>query len=306
VHKLLQRQLERAGLTDLKAQTPEVAEFVKLVDAAYKQNDDDRVLLERSMDLSSQELFAANQELRAGHERQVRSEKLMAIGKLASGVGHELRNPLGAIRNALYYIADTLKESGMFEKDEGLREMLGVADREILSAMRIIGDLLDFTRVQKPLTEPLVLPVVLAETVRRIEAPPGVEIKVSAEAGLPRVLADGERLAQVVINVATNAIQAMGEKGRLTISAAPLPQGPGPAMMAVDFTDTGPGIPAEAREKVFEPLFSTKAKGTGLGLPICVEIMNAHGGSIVLLSTGKLGTTFRLSLPIAAAQRGNE
>jgi signal transduction histidine kinase len=254
-------------------------------------------VLERTQDLRK-----ANLELQESQERLIRSEKLAAIGQLASGVGHELRNPLAAIRNVVYYIRDTLKESSGEGQDPAIKELLDLADGEIKSATRIIGDLLDFSRVLKLEFQRSHVHAVLREMESVLEVPDSVKIVREYNDGVPDSCLDPGRMRQVFLNLATNAIQAMPKGGELRIrtSTEPMPAAAG-RWLRVDFQDTGEGITPDVRRKIFEPLFSTKAKGTGLGLAICAGIIDAHGGKIAVESTPGQGSVFTVRIPVKEA-----
>ena len=228
----------------------------------------------------------------------MRTEKLAAIGQLAASVSHELRNPLGAIRNAIYYIRESLKGAQILKKDPELEEFILLADKEVSRANQIIGDLLDFSRSIKLLRGLTNIAVVLRETLKSLEIPSNVKIQVDAAPDLPQVLVDPGRMVQVFANLILNAVQAMPEGGELRITAeADNPEGR--AQLSIKFKDSGTGIPPEIKNKIFEPLFTTKAKGTGLGLPICASIIQAHNGTIAVESEDGKGAAFTIRLPLA-------
>jgi signal transduction histidine kinase len=255
--------------------------------------------LEKRVFERTEALERANQELRESQERVVRSEKLAAIGQLASGVGHELRNPLGAIRNVVYYIRDSLKGSPLTENDPTMFELLDLADKEIKSATNIIGDLLDFSRVVRLAIQPTDINALIKDLKTVLEVPKTITIIEELAPNLPPATADPERLRQVFINLATNAIQAMGKDGSLKIRTRWSENAEdGKPWAYIAYQDSGPGISSENLKKIFEPLFSTKAKGTGLGLSICAGIVEAHGGKILVDSELGKGSTFTVKIPL--------
>jgi len=226
-------------------------------------------------------------ELEGAQEQLVRQEKLAALGQLAGGLGHELRNPLGVISNAAYYLKMTLADS-----DEKTGEYLGIISSEIGTATKIVSDLLDFSRIRSMEKSPTDVSQVIAEVLETLTIPDEVEVVPEAPVGLPAAQVDPRHLRQVLENLLTNACQAMPEGGRLAIGVAAAS-----AQVVVRVRDTGPGIPREHLDKVFEPLFTTKARGIGLGLAVSRSLSEANGGSIEVESQAGKGTTFTVFLP---------
>ncbi|OGR84927.1 MAG: hypothetical protein A2901_01530 [Elusimicrobia bacterium RIFCSPLOWO2_01_FULL_54_10] len=249
--------------------------------------------------LRASQLERAYNDLTKLQDQILLQEKMAAIGRLASGVGHELRNPLGAIKNAVYYIKDAIPASNLVEKDPSIPEFIEVIESEIKSATAIISDLLDYSKVGKLHPHMTDINGLLAEVKSVLDTPPGVTWTESFARGLPQVLADPLRLRQVFINLATNACQAMPEGGSLTITTE-LEIGEQGKAVQIVFKDTGSGIPEENINKIFEPLFTTKDKGTGLGLAICTGIVEAHGGKIEVRSAVGKGSEFIVILPLEA------
>jgi PAS domain S-box-containing protein len=244
---------------------------------------------------ANEELQAANEKLKETQEQLIRSEKLAAIGKLAGGVGHELRNPLGAIKNAVYYIKGKLINSELAKTEPRIIEFLGIMDDEISSSNKIINDLLNFSRVAKPAVSPTKIQKVMEDALSRLTVHENVEVINKVDANLPEVEIDADQIRQVFVNIATNAIQAMPEGGKLTIDAKK-----GDKFLEVAISDTGDGIPEDAIGKIFDPLFTTRAKGIGLGLAVCKSIIERHGGAIGVESKVGEGATFTVKLPLKA------
>jgi len=250
---------------------------------------------EEELRSSNEELEAANSELQEAQEQLVRSEKLAAIGQLAGGVGHELRNPLGAIKNAVYYIRGKIANSELAQREPRVAEFLDIMDDEINSSDKIISDLLNFSRVGKPAVSPTRIEAVVENAIAHISIPEGVGLTKKLGANLPEVEIDTDQIRQVFINIINNAVQAMPEGGKLTIDTS---QRNG--SIQVRIADTGFGIPEEALGKIFDPLFTMKAKGIGLGLAVCKSIIERHGGIIEVESSVGQGTTFTVKLPLKA------
>jgi PAS domain S-box-containing protein len=250
---------------------------------------------EEELRATNEELQAANEELKETQEQLIRSEKLAAIGKLAGGVGHELRNPLGAIKNAVYYIKGKVTNSELAKTEPRIIEFLGIMDDEINSSNKIISDLLNFSRVAKPTVSPAKIRKVMEDVLSRLTAPENIEVINKVDANLPEVEIDTDQIRQVFVNIATNAIQAMPEGGKLTIDARK-----GDKFLEVAISDTGDGISEDVIGKIFDPLFTTRAKGIGLGLAVCKSIIERHGGAIGVESKVGEGATFTVKLPLKA------
>jgi signal transduction histidine kinase len=246
---------------------------------------------EEELRASNEELQASNEELREAQGQLIRSERLAAIGQLAGGVGHELRNPLGAIKNAAYYIKGKLAKSELAEKEPRVLEFLDIVDDEINTSNKIINDLLGFSRLGKPAVTPTLVKKVVEEAVARAPIPENIELTTNLDSDSTEIAVDAGQIQQVLINVITNAVQAMPEGGKLTISTRERKR-----FLELDVTDTGSGITNETKGKIFEPLFTTKAKGIGLGLAVSKSIIDRHGGQIEAKSTEGKGTTFTIKL----------
>jgi len=231
--------------------------------------------------------------LRGAQEQVVRSERLAAIGQLAGGVGHELRNPLGAIKNAAYYVKGKVAKSELAHKEPRVIEFLNIMDDEIDTSNQIINDLLGFSRVGKPSVLPTQIKNVIEDALSPTTIPESIKLIKKLGAELPQIEIDASQIHQVLMNLITNAVQAMAEGGNLTIAAREKE-----SFLEVEIADTGCGIPEEAVGKIFDPLFTTKAKGIGLGLAVCKTIIDRHEGKIAVKSQAGKGTTFTIRLPL--------
>jgi PAS domain S-box-containing protein len=255
---------------------------------------------EEELRASNEELQATNDKLIETQEQLIRSERLAAIGQLASGVGHELRNPLGAIKNAGFYIRRRLANTDLPNTEPKVMEFLDLIDEEVNSANKVITDLLGFSRVAKPTVAPVSIAGVIEDALRDTPLPENVELIKEINNNLPMVMVDADQIRQVILNIAINAIQAMPEGGRLDIRASSKGK-----FVEVEFADTGGGIPEDIKNKIFDPLFTTKAKGVGLGLSVCKSILERHEGDIRVKSQEGKGTTFTLSLPAKKIPEGS-
>jgi signal transduction histidine kinase len=226
-------------------------------------------------------------------EKLIRSERLAAVGELASGVGHELRNPLNVIRNCAYLLNMTLAD----KSDEETQKTLKVLDKQIDISNKIVTDLLDFTRIKPPSPARVSLHNLIKESLSWVEMPPEITVTANLNGHSPRVRIDAEQIGRVFANIITNAVQAMNGRGELKIET-----GLEDSFAWVKFTDTGCGIPKENLDKIFEPLFTTKPKGIGLGLAISKRLAEQNEGKIEVKSEVGKGTTFTVKMPI---EKGN-
>jgi PAS domain S-box-containing protein len=228
------------------------------------------------------------QELVEAQNRVLRAERLAAIGELAGMVGHDLRNPLTGIAGAAYY----LKVKGQSKMSEKEKEMLATIENSIEYSNKIISDLLDYSReikLDRRETDPRSL---LEEALARIEVPTGITIVNKTESE-PRIRIDEDKMQRVFTNLIKNAFDAMPNGGVLTIKSEKTEN-----QASFSFMDTGTGMSGETLQKLWTPLFTTKAKGMGFGLPICKRLIEAHGGKICVRSQIGKGSTFIITIPI--------
>jgi two-component system nitrogen regulation sensor histidine kinase GlnL len=234
-----------------------------------------------------------------------RGETLAAAGRMAVGVAHEIRNPLGAIRGAVQLLARELGD------DPRWREYTEVLLKEVARVNRIIEALLDLGRPVQLRPVPLNLHQLL-ERVTLLHAEDARARSIAFvrryDPSLPPILGDEDRLVQVFQNLIVNAMEAMPEGGRITLTTrvslnavyGKMDVGAGPrTMVEVQVSDEGRGIPAAVRSRIFDPFFTTKDRGLGLGLALCHRIVEEHRGAIQVESTEGRGTTVTCFLPIA-------
>jgi PAS domain S-box-containing protein len=229
-------------------------------------------------------------DLREAQDQLVTKEKLAVLGKLAGGVGHELRNPLGAIKNAAYFLNMALEKP-----DPDVKEMVELINKEVARSEDIISSLLDFARPKVLTVRKGSVTTVVNEALKRNPVPEHVTVINNLDEKLPDIMADPDKLLQVFNNIISNAFQAMPKEGTLTITS----KLSGPGGVSIAFADTGVGISAENMKKLFEPLFTTKIKGIGLGMVVTKTIVEAHGGHIDVQSEEGKGTTITVNLPMS-------
>lgn len=221
-------------------------------------------------------------------EQLINSERLMVIGELASSIAHELRNPLGVINNSSYYLNSKLKNVA----DEKVLKHLKIISKKVNTANIIISDLLDFTKTIKPILKETKINGVIKNALSSVNIPENIEVITELDE-IPLMLLDSEQIQRVFKNIIINAVQAMLEGGKLTIQTVKHGDS-----VNIAFKDTGIGIPKENLGKIFEPLFSTKTTGIGLGLPICKQILGNHDSNITVQSEVSKGSTFIVKLPL--------
>ena len=247
-----------------------------------------------------QELIKNQHELVAEELKKTRHElvlktRLAAIGQVSAQIAHEMRNPLGAINNAIYFL------QGRRPRDEAkLREYLQLIDDEAKKCNRFIEDLLNVTRTREPETRVMCLQNLVENVIRRRPIPKHIEVEVDCDS--VEVFADQDQLGQVFDNLLKNSLDAIAEQNASIRVTAHNEDDD----VIIHFRDNAGGIAPDVRDSIFDVLFSTKSEGTGLGLSICRQILQAHGGSIALLNTDSTGTTFEVRLPRAAAIQSHD
>jgi len=252
----------------------------------------ERKQMQQKLQEYSEELEALvekrTRQLEEAQDQLVKSERLAAIGQVAAMVGHDLRNPLTGIKGAAYY----LKTKPALRKDKKTMEMLELIEKDIEYSNRIITDLLEYSRdVHLELTE-TTPKLIIGETLSLLEVPNNIQVINLTESD-PRIKADIEKLNRAFVNLIKNAIDAMPYGGKLAIKSTGTNDN-----VEFTFADTGMGMTKEQMGKIWAPFFTTKAKGMGLGLPICKGIIEAHKGYITVESMPGIGTTFTVTIPI--------
>jgi PAS domain S-box-containing protein len=288
-----------------------ILEFVSTQAAiAIHRKRSDEQIRQLNADLE-QRVEARTQELRETQEKLVRQEKLAMLGQLAGGIGHELRNPLGIINNAIYYLKLIQPDA-----DEKVKKYMGIIQSETHTADKIITDLLDFSRLKSLEKEPVQVIGLIEQSLARFPIPGNVRVIRKAPHDLPTIQVDPQHITQVLGNLVVNACQAIAAQGSTTGVVVQDASQVGTARrktkigtvtitasrkwneIAIAVTDTGVGIPPGNLAKIFEPLFTTKPAGIGLGLAVCKKLAEANGGRIEVQSVPGKGSTFTLYLPV--------
>ncbi|MBI5441291.1 MAG: PAS domain S-box protein [Deltaproteobacteria bacterium] len=252
----------------------------------------------------NEELKSKVKELLEAQAELVRKEKLAILGLLSASVGHELRNPLAVMSNAVYFLEMVLPGA-----DETVKEYLGIIKSEIDSSQRVISDLLDFSRTRTPRADRVSVEELIERSLRNCTVPKGVSLRVEISGPLPALTVDPLQVAQVIQNLVVNAVQAMPSGGDLSVRVrwrrdegepvAPAKDASDPPSgVEISVADTGEGITPENMRRLFQPLFTTKSRGIGLGLVVVKNLTEANGGRIEVKSEPGKGTTFTVLLPI--------
>ncbi len=267
-------------------------------EAKKTKKDEVDVLVEKFNNMNTQ-LVTWEQELDEKNRELLQSKKLAAIGTLASGVAHELNNPLNNISLSAQVLKKQLERPGA-GKTGGGEAMAETVDDIVSQTARvkgIVGNLLEFAREREPRLEAIELNKFIRDVysmvvVRGVPDAGNIRFVLDSDAAVVPLEADPAQLEQVFINLFTNAIAAMDGEGQLTVRVEPEE-----GSVRIYVSDTGTGISEEDRDKVFDPFFTRKDKGTGLGLAIVMNIIRKHGGDISLVSEEGMGTIFEITLP---------
>jgi signal transduction histidine kinase len=228
--------------------------------------------------------------LEAAQEELVRRERLAILGQLAGSVSHELRNPLGVIKNAVYYLNLVLP------KDERVRTHLAILDRQVATATRIISGMLDFARSTPPARASTDVNTLVRGGLDRLLPPATIRVVRDLAEELRPVMVDADQLQVVLDNLFSNAVQAMPDGGVLTVRTRGQD-----GRVEISVEDTGPGIPPDHLERIFEPLFTTKSTGIGLGLTLAKRLTEVNGGALRIENEPGSGARFTIALGGAPA-----
>ncbi len=226
-------------------------------------------------------------ELADARDELVRKTRLAAIGQMSASIAHDLRNPLGAVRNAAYLLRRRLPQD-----QPRLLDPVAIIEQEVARADRIITNLLNLTRSRSPNKEAVDMGSLVRRIFENTRNAEGVQCRFSFSTDPFIIQADVGQFTQVLANLLDNAVEAMGGRGELWVEASRKED-----CDVLTLRDTGPGWPEDVRDRLFEPLVTTKTTGTGLGLAICRQIVESHDGTIEAVESATKGATIRIMLP---------
>jgi len=242
---------------------------------------------------------ARTRELKSAQDELIKKERLAAIGQMSSVVGHEIRNPLAVINNSIYFIKMKVAAAGM-TPDPKVVKHISIIESEVRQANGIIDEILGFARTRELNPKVQSLNTYIEELTMSFPVPEHIKLVQELTDANPMVNIDSDEMAQALRNLIKNGIEVMPEKGTLYIRTAVADEG---RMAEIDVEDTGLGIPREALEKIFAPFFTTKARGTGLGLAVVKKVTDRHKGRLEVASTVGSGTCFKIFLPVAEGEK---
>lgn len=287
-------------LRPLRTMLAEAQGFTQLAAGDAIPSDDEPRAVGAYLRLLMSDVADARTTLQHSRERLLQAEKLASVGKLAASVAHEIRNPLTSIKMWLFWLRNRTNPSG--ETVEGFDTIAQEIDR----LEQVVRNFLEFTRPPpvnlRPCRLPEVIDATLQLTAHRLEEHK-IAIERTASPEECQVLADPDQLKQVLINLLDNAIEAMLDGGQIRINVDLEADRSGLPMAVVRVADSGPGITTEVASRIFEPFFSTKKDGTGLGLCIAANIMARHNGRLLLQCDTPSGAAFAVWIPLAEQPR---
>jgi len=256
-----------------------------------------KVELERLNRSLENRVEARTRELKSAQDELIKKERLAAIGQMSSVVGHEIRNPLAVINNSIYFIKT--KTNATPNPEPKILKHISIIESEIRQANGIIDEILGYARTRELNPKVMHLNSYLEDLTMSFPIPPHVELVKSLAHENPYVSIDPDEMAQAIRNLMKNGIEVMPESGKLYVRSEVVD----PGTVRIDVEDTGCGMPKETAEKIFAPFFTTKARGTGLGLAVVKKVADRHKGRVEVSSIVGQGTCFRMYLPIV--QGGN-
>jgi PAS domain S-box-containing protein len=250
---------------------------------------------QKSLQKKLQEYAEALEKIVEKRTKQLKdSERLAAIGQTAGMVGHDLRNPLQTVIGELYLAKSEAESLPDNEVKTSLQESLRSIEEQASYMDKIVSDLQAFVQPIKMDKKPMDISQLISAVLEPVDIPQKISIEVQIEKDFPNIKADSQLLKRVLINLVTNAVQAMPDGGQLTIQGEV--KSKDHVILTVD--DTGVGIPEAIKPQIFTPLFTTKPRGQGFGLAVCKRVIEAHGGTIGFESTVGKGAKFTIQLPV--------
>ncbi len=273
--------LGKQGSDELTTLTSKIGQMLDTISSNQVKLQDYAVNLEDKVAEKTRDLIKAQTKL-------LQNERLAIVGQMAAIVAHDLRNPLASIKN----VAFALGRVESIKLDPNVNRLLVAVDNSLEAANRIVSDLLDYSKEVKLEKQKVGLNNIISNSILDVRVPKNVELNTAIDNSL-EVELDVNKMKRVFINLINNAIDAMPNGGRIEIKSSLKKDD-----VLISFADSGKGISAENLGNLWKPLFTTKSKGTGLGLVICKRFVEAHGGLIAVASEVEKGTVFTINLPL--------
>ena len=267
----------------------QMSESLKVKTAEIMSAKDELERLNRSLE---NRVEARTRELKSAQDELIKKERLAAIGQMASVVGHEIRNPLAVINNSIYFIKT--KTNAQPNPEPKVIKHIAIIESEIRQANGIIDEILGFARTRELNPKLVHLNSYLEDLTMSFPVPPHIELIKNFAPENPTVNIDADEMTQALRNLIKNGIEVMPERGKVFVRSEMVDAG----TVRIDVEDTGQGIPKETLEKIFAPFFTTKARGTGLGLAVVKKVADRHKGRIEATSVVGQGTCFKLFIPV--------
>ena len=284
--------IERSDVDIPRNEIGDLAEvFVEMSHALYKRRED-LLTAQRQLSDSNQELEKRveerTRELKDATAKLVANERLATMGQMASVISHEIRNPLTVISNATRLIKMLVKTP-----DAKIEKQIGIIESEIKQANSIISEVLGYVRSREPILSKIEVNSYVHDILTSYPFAAGIKLVEKLEIMSVYVKIDTEEIKQAIRNLLANAVEAMQNQGTLTVGVKA-----GKDMVCIYVSDTGPGVPEDLRHKIFAPFFTTKARGTGLGLAVVGKAVNRHQGKLFITSEEGKGSCFQMYLKI--------
>jgi len=270
----------------------QMSESLKVKTAEIMSAKDELERLNRSLETRVE---ARTRELKSAQDELIKKERLAAIGQMASVVGHEIRNPLAVINNSIYFIKTKVNAAAATNPlDVKVTKHIAIIESEIRQANGIIDEILGFARTRELNPKLVHLNSYLEDLTMSFPVPPHIELIKNFASENPTVNIDADEMTQALRNLIKNGIEVMPEHGKVYVRSELVDAG----TVRIDVEDTGQGMPKETLEKIFAPFFTTKARGTGLGLAVVKKVTDRHKGRIEATSVVGQGTCFKLFIPV--------
>ncbi|RKY85407.1 two-component sensor histidine kinase, partial [candidate division KSB1 bacterium] len=232
----------------------------------------------------------AYQQLQEAHEKLLRSERLATVGKMAAHIAHEIRNPLTAIGG---FARAILREP---QDIENVKLGGKIISREVNRLEKILANVLDFTKISQPFKQQHDINAIIEEVIqlnKPVMHERNISCNIQLHSSLPPAWVDEEQIKQALVNILVNSIHSIHHQGKISVSTDLVDE-----QVLIEISDNGAGMTKETLENMFNPFFTTKSGGTGLGMAVTQRIIEEHGGEIQVESEKGKGTTFRIFIPL--------